>query len=388
MEKNKDHKFWNTQPIVKPDEILNNSEPIIIQKICDIKPESFELPDGYGWYNINIKNDGELDEVYNFLKDNYGEDPQFRFKYSREFVRWVFASPKFDKSLVLVIRVNNTKKIVGLITSIPQKMRVFEQIMETCIVNFLCVHKSLRNKRMTPMLIKEITRRNNLMEIWQAVYTLGNAIMKPICETQYYHRWLNPQKIIHTGFGHKKNLMQFKNPQKLIDKLYNLPNFTDIQGFRQMEKKDVPEVHKKIKKFMSKYQFAPVFDDKEFEHWFSPQKDVLYCYVVEDPVTKEITDFCSFYSIPFTVINSDEELYVAYMYHYFNNKNSLVDLIRNLLIVAKQNNFDVFNCLNIMDNQCFFKELKFNKGTGKLNYYLYNYKYNDLLPQETSLVLF
>ena len=40
-------------------------------------------------------------------------------------------------------------------------------------INFLCVHKKLRLKRMAPVLIKEITRRVNLQGIFQAVYTAG-----------------------------------------------------------------------------------------------------------------------------------------------------------------------------------------------------------------------
>jgi glycylpeptide N-tetradecanoyltransferase len=40
-------------------------------------------------------------------------------------------------------------------------------------INFLCVHKKLRLKRMAPVLIKEITRRVNLEGIFQAVYTAG-----------------------------------------------------------------------------------------------------------------------------------------------------------------------------------------------------------------------
>jgi len=34
-------------------------------------------------------------------------------------------------------------------------------------INFLCVHKKLRSKRLAPVLIKEITRRVNLKGIWQ-----------------------------------------------------------------------------------------------------------------------------------------------------------------------------------------------------------------------------
>ena len=33
-------------------------------------------------------------------------------------------------------------------------------------VNFLCVHKKLREKRLTPMLIREVTRRVNVREQW------------------------------------------------------------------------------------------------------------------------------------------------------------------------------------------------------------------------------
>jgi glycylpeptide N-tetradecanoyltransferase len=35
-------------------------------------------------------------------------------------------------------------------------------------INFLCIHKKLRSKRLAPMLIREITRRVNLKGIWQA----------------------------------------------------------------------------------------------------------------------------------------------------------------------------------------------------------------------------
>jgi glycylpeptide N-tetradecanoyltransferase len=38
-------------------------------------------------------------------------------------------------------------------------------------INFLCVHKKLRLKRLSPVLIKEITRRGHSEGYFQAVYT-------------------------------------------------------------------------------------------------------------------------------------------------------------------------------------------------------------------------
>lgn len=46
-------------------------------------------------------------------------------------------------------------------------------------VNFLCVHKKVRKHRLAPVLIKEITRRVNCKNIWQAIYTAGIIIPTP-----------------------------------------------------------------------------------------------------------------------------------------------------------------------------------------------------------------
>jgi len=46
-------------------------------------------------------------------------------------------------------------------------------------INFLCVHKKLRDKRLAPTLIKEITRRVNLTNVWQAFFTSGDVFPHP-----------------------------------------------------------------------------------------------------------------------------------------------------------------------------------------------------------------
>lgn len=47
-------------------------------------------------------------------------------------------------------------------------------------INFLCVHKKLRAKRLAPVLIKEVTRRVNLEGIFQATYTAGVFLPTPV----------------------------------------------------------------------------------------------------------------------------------------------------------------------------------------------------------------
>lgn len=52
-------------------------------------------------------------------------------------------------------------------------------------INFLCVHKKLRSKRVAPVLIREITRRVNLQGIFQATFTAGVIIPKPVGTCRY-----------------------------------------------------------------------------------------------------------------------------------------------------------------------------------------------------------
>jgi glycylpeptide N-tetradecanoyltransferase len=49
--------------------------------------------------------------------------------------------------------------------------------------------------------VQEITRRVNLRGIWQAAYTAGVVLPKPVATCQYWHRSLNPKKLIDIGFS-------------------------------------------------------------------------------------------------------------------------------------------------------------------------------------------
>jgi glycylpeptide N-tetradecanoyltransferase len=91
---------------------------------------------------------------------------------------------------------------------------------------------------MGPVLIKEITRRVNLTEIWQAIYTSGELIPHPFCATPYYHRSLNPKKLVETGFTplpKKESLGQFCKRLKTP----SLKEINIVGTPRLMEEKDI-----------------------------------------------------------------------------------------------------------------------------------------------------
>lgn len=138
------------------------------------------MPQGYEWCEIDLNNPDQLSEVnppimklYTLLTENYVEDDDntFRFDYSREFLKWALTPPNYQKNWIVGVRGTNGK-LFASITGVPVHTFVEDDKLKMAEINFLCVHKQIRDKRLAPVLIKEVTRRVNLKDKWQAV-TLG-----------------------------------------------------------------------------------------------------------------------------------------------------------------------------------------------------------------------
>ncbi|KAH0941929.1 hypothetical protein HID58_001566 [Brassica napus] len=153
---------------------------------------------------------------------------------------------------------------------------------------------------------------------------------------------------------------------------------------------DVPAVTRLLRNYLSQFIVATDFDENDVEHWLLPREDVVDSYLVESPETHDVTDFCSFYTLPSTILGNPNysTLKAAYSYYNVATKTTFLQLMNDALIVAKQKGFDVFNALDVMHNESFLKELKFGPGDGQLHYYLYNYRLRSALkPSELGLVL-
>lgn len=180
------------------------------------------------------------------------------------------------------MRATQSRKLVAFISGIPMKLRVRENVLDSAEVNFICVHKRLRSKRMAPVLIREVTRRVNLEGIWQAIYTAGVVLPKPVSTCRYFHRALDWQKLYEIGFS---PLPANSKPSYQVMK-YKLPEKTLVKGLREMKEKDIPAVSKLLHQYMKRYDLAPVYDDTEMKHWFLDTSEagderVVYSYVVE-----------------------------------------------------------------------------------------------------------
>ena len=392
----KDHAFWETQPVAQLKPELDKIGPQGVEgpiddpiTVADVKQDAYKLPDSFEWSSCDMEDEKTNKEVFDLLAANYVEDDDemFRFQYSPEFLKWAVQPPGYHVDWHLGVRVAGTGKLVAFITGVPAKIMVKGKEMDVAEINFLCIHKKLRSKRLAPMLIREITRRVNLRGVWQAAYTAGIILPKPISTARYWHRSLNVKKLVEINFTHLHARMTMARTIKL----FKLAPKPATPGLREMKPSDVPAVTTLLNKYLRGFAVAPVLSEAEVKHLLLPRAGVVYSFVVEDPeAAGTITDFLSFYSLPSTVIQSatHDTLRAAYSYYNVAGKATIQRLMEDALILAKQRDFDVFNALDLMDNAQFLKDLKFGIGDGNLQYYLYNWRLSEKLePSDIGLVL-
>lgn len=292
---------------------------------------------------MDLEDPKELEEVYRLLSKHYVEDKEamFRFHYTASFFNWALKAPGWKKDWHVGIRgKEEPRKLVAFISGIPVDLRVRKNTFKSSEVNFLCIHKQLRAKRLTPILIKEITRRCYLAGTYQAIYTAGVMLPTPVTTCRYFHRAIEWTKLYELKFS---PLPAASTPARQVAK-YKLPEKTATPGLREMESKDVAAVTKLLNRYLGRFDMRQHFSEEEVKHWMlhdetiCPER-VVYAYVVEDPSSHKVTDFFSFYSLASTAIASTKYKYVnaAYMYYYaseaaFDSDKSKLGIRLNLLL--------------------------------------------------------
>ncbi|KAG8217840.1 N-myristoyl transferase [Butyriboletus roseoflavus] len=398
-----EHKFWATQPVPQlgdePPAEDGYIEPT--KAVEEVRQEPYPLPKDFEWSTLDLNDPKQIKEVYDLLSLNYVEDDEaaFRFKYSAEFLEWALKPPGYYKEWHIGVRVSSNKKLVAFISGVPMTLRVRQNVFRASEINYLCVHKKLRSKRLTPVLIKEVTRQVNLCRIAQAIYTVGLLLPTPVATCQYYHRLINVPKLIDVKFAYVPRSMTLAR----MIRIYKVDPKTALPGLREIEERDIPEVADLFARYMQRFDMVHLMTIDEVRHQFLSgkgeldqpaennrrSKQVVWTYVVEDPETHCVTDFFSFYSLPSTVINSPKHdaVEACYLFYYASDvafahgedtqvklKKRLGQLIGDALIIASQAKFDVFNAVSLMDNISFLGDLKFGAGDGLLNFYLYNWR--------------
>ena len=359
----KDYKFWKTQ-LVPQFNIKSSIElgPIKSEfKEEDIKKVPYELPEGMEWVDLDITNEEELNNLYEFLNLNYYETLEYKEQYNKEFLCWQLSPLKNCQHKNILLSIKKNKKLIGFFSGLPMKLSVYGKEIIAYNISFLCIDTEYRFQHLAEIMFKEMFRRTYIENVYQNIFVSKRLIPKPFAESTYYYKHLN------SGI---KNKTKYK--------------------FRFMEKKDVKSITKLLYENQKKYKIYSIFSEDEVEHWFLPIKNVIYSFVREDK-DENITDFTSFYKIDANIFN--ENLNWCYIYFNFATSMTSKELLENSMILAKQNGMDTYICNTIMDYESICKELHFHSNMedegsyGSLKYYFNNFVCPESEAKNLSLIL-
>jgi len=387
-------KFWVNQSVLHSSNstIIDNDGPINEHINIPNKPI---LPKGYIWTTYDMTNMDHCIKVSKFLEKYYVEDVdnEFRLCYSPEFLQWALTSPRCknkDKTkynLCFGVEVKKTGVIVGFISGIPIKHRINSDVLDTVEINFLCVHKKLRNKRLAEIMFIEMKRRGRIHDYLYSFYTTSKKIHKSFYIAQYHYRILNVHKCISTGYS---ILEKGLNMNTMVNK-YDLSKEIS-SNIIKMEKKHLQQTYKHLNTYLMQYMFYPIYTFAEFKHIFY-NNDHVRSYVIENN-KGNVVDFISYYICPTKVLKNNKKskskyntLRIANLYYYTSFNTSLVILINDLMILAKNDGIDSLTAIDIMENKTVFYKLGFKLGTGYSHYNMYNWKTNTLKSNQIGKMI-
>ena len=120
----KKHKFWNTQPVRKffADPDIEDGPILKEHDISKVSDEPIELPEGFEWTNVSIKDKKQLKMLSEFLTEHYEMFPSesFKFQYSPELILWALDTPVKFSEWHFGVRAKETGKLMAFISGTPR----------------------------------------------------------------------------------------------------------------------------------------------------------------------------------------------------------------------------------------------------------------------------
>ena len=152
-----------------------------------------------------------------------------------------------------------------------------------------------------------------------------------------------------------------------------------------LEEKHIDSAIECLAKYQNKFSIYPIFNKEQFEHQFL-ENPIVHAYVILNKEKDKVVDFMSYYDL--NTIMKKEIVKAAYLYYYSANKITLYDILKEMLRITSNENYHLFNMLDLMENKEQEHSLMFLPGSGRLNYNLYNYKMVTLKKNQIGLVFF
>jgi len=208
----KAQQFWRSKT-VRGEALPRSEEPVA-------------LPPGLSWVELTT-----IPTLQVFLAQNFGSTEQsFGIVYSAEYLTWALN----DQRPFTALGLQHHQTLVGFCKGwrVWLSVDATEPPQPFLVTSFLCLHTSYRGQAWVERLLNEMLRRMAALDLRYGLAISAKALQRrPLVETRYYNRFLNPVKLLNVGFFHYPRL----TPQR-AQKLYPIParsdQFQPLQPFQ------------------------------------------------------------------------------------------------------------------------------------------------------------
>jgi len=294
--------IWKGLPILWRGQEVGQIGPI---EALQVKHEPHPLPEQLEWFNA---------EYDSYLRIHIA------IMLLPEHTKWSMLHPDNKSSPLLSVKEGIGGMIVLMTCRVPLHLHISGKSFPLIYLQYAWIKTDSQDYThlysLHNTLIKEVMRLSGLNRISQALLiNVFPQIIKPI--------------VIFTIWSYHFYLANPTLP-------YSAPR---VAGLRKMLHKDVTKAFTLTNQYVSQFEIRQVFQtEEEFSHYFlcPSMPGYISAYVVEDPVTTNITDIIGF------KIASDREKRVAIVIAIISTKTPVRQLIVDLLLFAKQAQVQMF----------------------------------------------
>jgi len=298
---------WAELPILWRSQELTHIGPFEELKEKPEKP-SYNLPEGLEWTALSSDDIDRIMELY---------DSTYKIMYQNA-LSWNFLHPHYKKDFVFGVRESTSKKLVWAIWCVPYHISIKGQLLSVVELQQQGMYYGGKQDELYNAVTREAMKKLKSVGIPQSVISLTTPeIIRPT--------------ITLTLWVYNFSLPSYPS----------LPyNFPKTAGLRKMTPEDVPSALILTNQYTSNFEIGQLFKiEEEFLHYFLCPSipDYMTTYVVEDPISGNITDLFGF---RFTDING-AVIKSATVSAIVNTKTPTRQLITDLLLCAKQEQVDI-----------------------------------------------
>ena len=395
-----DKKFWSNEPVIKEwnKDDADDMEPLVEFKMDETKQNSYTLPNNMEWYSIDPLKDKDWNDLTEFIKENYSaESKEWIMFHSKEFLKRALMLPvkTFNNEYLITIKYKNniigfiagTCSNVKLTTSTDKNENTFVETKEVekeiIQVDFLCVHKKWRSKRMAPVLIWELTRRAIKKGVFQAVYTSMNELSLPISKSNFYLKYLDVKKLVQSEFLKLNNDKEIEE-LKLKFSTKNVP----VLNWKKCEESDILSLKIGFEKNYKDMKIQQIWNDDLLKYWFTNQDKTIHSFVLKNE-KNEITDFISFFSTNYRKVNGNNLVPVAYIFHHFGETLNIENRLNQISYLAKKTGHNLLVSWAIAGaSRNDYLSNRFMETPQSLNFFMYNWKMKPFPSSQVAMILF